>query len=133
MYSSIDLVSHKLAQSMKKHNEKLRDKRRKERSMAKEELAAAELADPDDSFDIESLLVDLDQKYRSGVKYLPKKPLQIVRPKKFTMPPISVEEAVSQLETIDHPFYVFRNKDSNEINVVYRRKEGDVGVIMPEN
>ena len=58
--------------------------------------------------------------------------MSVVKPKSFPMPPITVEEAVLCLYYIDHPFYVFRNKDTNEINVVYKRNSGGVGHIMPE-
>eukprot|EP01039_Chlorochromonas_danica_P001535 gene1535-1673_t len=130
MYASIDLVSHKLARSIKKHNEKINDKHKKERAAFKstvdEEIAA--------DFDEEELLKELDSKYRSVTPAQAfKKPLQLVKPKSFVMPPISVEEAVHALDIyVDHPFYVFRNKETNEINVVYRRNEGGVGLIKPE-
>jgi len=44
---------------------------------------------------------------------------------------MSPEEAVEQLELIGHDFFVFRNDESGEINVVYRRRDGDYGVIEP--
>ena len=55
----------------------------------------------------------------------------IVKTKQFTLHPMSAEEAVEQLELIGHDFFVFRNADSEEINVVYRRRDGDYGVIEP--
>lgn len=49
------------------------------------------------------------------------------------MPPINMDEALAAFSLIDHPFYVFRNQESNEINVLYRRKDGGVGLIMPQS
>jgi putative sigma-54 modulation protein len=55
----------------------------------------------------------------------------IVKTKQFVLNAMSPEEAVEQLELIGHDFFVFRNDDSGEINVVYRRRDGDYGVIEP--
>jgi putative sigma-54 modulation protein len=55
----------------------------------------------------------------------------IVKTKQFTMHPMSAEEAVLQLELIGHDFFVFRHQDTGEINVVYRRRDGDYGLIEP--
>lgn len=55
----------------------------------------------------------------------------IVKTKQFVLHGMSPEEAVEQLELIGHDFFVFRNSDSGEINVVYRRRDGDYGVIEP--
>jgi putative sigma-54 modulation protein len=44
---------------------------------------------------------------------------------------MSAEEAVNQLELVGHDFFVFRNEESNEINVVYRRNDGGYGLIEP--
>jgi putative sigma-54 modulation protein len=57
---------------------------------------------------------------------------QIVRTKQFAMKPMSPEEAVLQLELIGHDFFVFRNSESDEVNVVYRRKGGGYGLIEPQ-
>ena len=46
--------------------------------------------------------------------------------------PISIKEAIFALDYIDHDFYVFRDEDSNEVSVVYKRNAGGVGLIQPE-
>jgi putative sigma-54 modulation protein len=56
---------------------------------------------------------------------------QIVKSKQFAVKPMTAEEAVLQLELIGHDFFVFRNADSGDINVVYRRKAGGYGLIEP--
>jgi putative sigma-54 modulation protein len=56
---------------------------------------------------------------------------QIVKSKQFSVKPMSAEEAVLQLELIGHDFFVFRNADSGDINVVYRRNAGGYGLIEP--
>ena len=55
----------------------------------------------------------------------------IGKTKQFPVKPMSPEEAVLQLELIGHDFFVFRNGDSGEVNVVYRRLEGNYGLIEP--
>jgi putative sigma-54 modulation protein len=55
----------------------------------------------------------------------------IVKTKQFALNPMSAEEAVLQLELVGHDFFVFRNEESNEINVVYRRNDGGYGLIEP--
>jgi putative sigma-54 modulation protein len=57
---------------------------------------------------------------------------QIVRTKQFTVKPMTAEEAVLQLELVGHDFFVFRNADSGEVNVVYRRRQGGYGLIEPQ-
>ncbi len=56
---------------------------------------------------------------------------RIVRTKQFQMKPMSPEEAVLQMELLDHDFYVFTNADTGDINVVYRRRDGNYGLIEP--
>ena len=57
---------------------------------------------------------------------------QIVRTKQFAVKPMSPEEAILQLELVGHDFFVFRNADSEEVNIVYRRRKGGYGLIEPE-
>ena len=56
---------------------------------------------------------------------------RIVRTKQFQMKPMSAQEAVLQLELLDHDFFVFTSADTGDINVVYRRRDGDYGLIEP--
>jgi ribosome hibernation promoting factor len=55
----------------------------------------------------------------------------IVKTKQFSVNPMSAEEAVLQLELVGHDFFVFRNAETDTINVVYRRRDGDYGLIEP--
>ena len=55
----------------------------------------------------------------------------IVKTKQFAVKPMSPEEAVLQLDLIGHDFFVFRNAESGEVNVVYRRRDGGYGLIEP--
>lgn len=57
---------------------------------------------------------------------------KVVKSKKFTVKPMDVEEAILQMNLIGHNFYMFRNSDSGDICVVYRRKDGDYGLLEPE-
>ena len=58
--------------------------------------------------------------------------IRIIRSKKFAIKPMDVEEACIQMELLGHDFFVFRNADTNEVNVVYKRKDGTFGLIEPE-
>ncbi len=57
---------------------------------------------------------------------------EVVRTKRFSMTPMSVEDAILQMEMLGHTFFLFFNTDTNEYNVAYRRNDGDYGLIEPE-
>jgi putative sigma-54 modulation protein len=57
---------------------------------------------------------------------------EIVKTKQFPVKPMSPEEAVLQLELIGHDFFVFQNAETNDVNVVYRRRDGNYGLIEPQ-
>jgi putative sigma-54 modulation protein len=56
----------------------------------------------------------------------------IVKTKQFAVKPMGPEEAVLQLELVGHDFFVFENAETGEVNVVYRRRDGDYGLIEPQ-
>jgi putative sigma-54 modulation protein len=56
----------------------------------------------------------------------------LVRSKRFPVKPMNPEEAAAQMELLGHDFYVFRNAETEEVNVLYRRKDGNYGLIEPE-
>ena len=57
---------------------------------------------------------------------------KVVKVKKFVMKPMSVEEATSQMEILGHDFFIFFNAEDEKVNLVYRRKDNDYGLIQPE-
>mgnify|MGYP003308425925 CR=1 FL=1 len=58
--------------------------------------------------------------------------IRIERVKKFAMKPMDPEEACIQMELSGHNFFVFRNSETDEVNVVYKRKDNSYGLIEPE-
>ena len=58
--------------------------------------------------------------------------IKIVRTKQFDMKPMYPEDACVQMELLGHSFYVFNNAETNEVNVVYKRKTNTYGLIEPE-
>lgn len=58
--------------------------------------------------------------------------IEIRERKQFLLKPMSADEAALQMEMIAHPFFVFKNEDSGQIEVLYKRKDGKYGLIQPE-
>jgi putative sigma-54 modulation protein len=69
-----------------------------------------------------------------GIPVVPPDETQvIVKTKQFAVKPMTPEEAVLQLELIGHDFFVFQNADTNDVNVAYRRRDGNYGLIEPRS
>jgi putative sigma-54 modulation protein len=115
LYASIDLVADKIARQLRKYKEKKHDKSHV-RSRDESPSAVSEI-------DLESL----------STARTPELPAEVVRSKYFTMPPMTVTEALEQLQLVDHDFYVFMNVETNQINVIYERNHGGYGLIQPKN
>lgn len=105
MYVSIDLVEEIIERQLRKYKNKLVEQKQSAVSFNK-------------SF-IEESIQDDDE-------------IKITRSKKFAMKPMDAEEACIQMELLGHSFYVFRNADTDEVNVVYKRKGNTYGLIEPE-
>ncbi|BCJ87888.1 ribosome hibernation-promoting factor, HPF/YfiA family [Effusibacillus dendaii] len=110
MYASIDLVAEKLEGQIRKHKTKLNRRFREAgiRTLFQENGAGPAVAVEEDD--------------ETG---------RIVRVKKFAFKPMTAEEAVLQMDLLGHSFFVFSNAESNEVNVVYRREDGNYGLIEP--
>lgn len=108
LYAAIDVVYDKLKKQIRRYKSKLQD-----RHQYKEE----------------SIRFQTDENYEEDDESLD---IVIERRKKFDMKPMSPEEAVLQMELIEHGFYMFRNLDSDEISIVYRREDGGYGLIEHE-
>lgn len=107
MYTSIDNVIEKLERQMRRHKTKL------ERRMK------------DGNVRFENWVMPVDDEEEDDEQ-------RIVKTKKFAMKPMQTEEAVMQMELLGHSFFVFSNAETEEVNVVYKRKDGNYGLIEPE-
>lgn len=115
MYTSIDQVVEKLERQLKKHKDKL-IQRQREPSSRRSAAAARPL-------ETELSAAELEEEGGLG---------RLVHTKRFAVKPMSPEEACRQMESLGHDFYVFANSETEQVNVVYRRKDGDYGLIEPE-
>jgi putative sigma-54 modulation protein len=117
LYASIDLVASKLTRQLNRFRERQHERSHGpvHRSARDEEAGAATLPPPGSSL--------TDGKEAAT-------PSRGVRRKYFAMPPMSVDSALQQLDVIDHDFFVFRDSDSGQIQVAYRRNHGGYGVIQ---
>ncbi|SFC32472.1 ribosome hibernation-promoting factor, HPF/YfiA family [Clostridium uliginosum] len=105
MYKAIDLVQEKLERQIRKQKTKL--SRKKSGSLKFGEI------------------VDLSPKeYEEESK--------LVKRKKFGVKPMDVEEAILQMELVGHNFFVYQDANSSKVNVVYKRKDGNYGLLDPE-
>ncbi|MDH6059619.1 ribosome-associated translation inhibitor RaiA [Chrysosporum bergii ANA360D] len=114
LYASIDLVADKIARQLRKYKERLQDK--KTNALPTNQVLVPEPVAAD-------LIGDRT----------PELPNEVVRTKYFSMPPMTLTEATQQLQLVGHDFYMFRNCDTGEINVIYERNHGGYGVIQPRN
>ena len=105
MYVSIDLVEEIIERQLKKYKNKLVDKQQGS-SYFKQEYIDKDFMDEDD--------------------------VKIIRTKKFDIKPMYPEDACVQMELLGHNFFVFCNAETDQVNVVYKRKAGTYGLIEPE-
>ncbi len=68
-------------------------------------------------------------KYEAIPEYDHEDDINIVRTKKFELVPMDVDEAIVQMELLQHTFFVFLNMETDSVNVVYRRKDGNYGLL----
>jgi len=104
-YENLDVVLPKLEGQIRKYRTRF-DKHQK--NLAYRESAVYETADRE------------------------QKPAQIVKDKKFKLKPMTIDEAIEEMELLGHSFYVFLEAKSNTVQVIYMRKDGDLGLIQPE-
>ena len=109
MYASIDKVVDKLERQIQKYKKKYFQKPHP--GIEKKRLVNKEVNVEDSESD---------------------KIARIVKTKRFAVKPMSVEEAAMQMDLLGHNFFVFANDNTNKVNVLYKRKDGNFGLIEPE-
>jgi putative sigma-54 modulation protein len=105
LYSSIDLVAEKLERQILRYKERIA-------------MRGGRGADRESQVSVE-------------VRAVAEEP-RVVRTKRFAVKPAAVDEAILQMDLLGHNFYVFRNAATEEVNVLYRRRDGHYGLIEPE-
>ena len=113
LYAAIDVVYDKLNKQLRRYKNRLQDRHQNHESIR---------FHGEDSSEVEPDFNGEDDKLD----------IIIERNKKFDMKPMSAEEAVLQMELIEHDFYMFRNIDTDEISIVYKRRNGGYGMIEHE-
>ena len=108
MYVSIDLVEEVIERQLKKYKNKIIDQKQSAPSLQnfQKEYIEKEIEDDED--------------------------VKIIRTKRFGMKPMYPEDACVQMELLGHNFFVFQNAETEEVNVVYKRKGNTYGLIEPE-
>ena len=115
LYASIDLVASKLSRQLRRYKERHSDHHHSPGHRASSTPTTEAVID---EAQVDGSLLDGKEAHL---------PNPGVRRKYFPMPPMSVEAARHQLDLIDHDFYLFREQESGELQVIYRRNHGEIG------
>jgi putative sigma-54 modulation protein len=111
MYSSIDLAVDKLERQAKKHKEKIKD--HKPGAAQKDRTARYNI-----------LSSQSEEQALRG---------RIIKTESVFIKPMSIDEAIMQIDVMNSDFMVFTNAETQKVNVIYRRRDGNLGLIEPEN
>ena len=116
IFASIDAIVDKMSRQIDRYKgRRFKNKRREAAAGAADaDLAASTLP--------EEAEVDAEETFGD-----------VVRTKRFVVQPMSQEEAIEQMELLGHDFFVFYSLDAKAMNVIYRRKDGNYGLLQPEN
>jgi putative sigma-54 modulation protein len=122
MYASIDLVADKIERQLRKYKTRYYQKGINQKVHRKEDQLPVDVGAQDDHDAVISKEIDAES-------FRPK----IVRSKRFPLKPMNPEEACKHMDLLGHDFYMFINSDTDEVNTVYHRRDGNYGLIEPES
>jgi len=124
--AAVDRVVDKLGRQVRRVHEK-----RTDRKGPRPELVVVDAVGATDP-DLPDLDLDLDLEDADGDEAERDRLTGLVRTKRFSLKPMDVDEAIEQMELLGHDFYLFHNADESTLSVLYRRKSGDYGLLLPE-
>jgi putative sigma-54 modulation protein len=125
LYSAIDAASDKLEQRARKHTDKLKSHKLPARSPRRRGRIPDVIEPPPTSLGLRVDVIRADTFSRRNGP-------EIIKTTRMPVKPMSVEEAVMQMDLMSNDFLVFRNAADDSLAVVYRRKDGNYGLIAPE-
>ncbi|KAF5836282.1 hypothetical protein DUNSADRAFT_6159 [Dunaliella salina] len=137
LYAAIDVVCDKLSRKMTKIKEKAIAKgkwpgRAADKSIAKEE-EEEEYNEYLSEVMYETAVFDREERLRQELEQLNKTfPSTVRRFKVLELDPVSLDDAIDEMEQVGHDFFVYRDLESDQIQVVYRRAEEGYGIIIPK-
>lgn len=108
MYACIDKTMDKIVRQIRRHRTKLEKRLKVTASEIEKDIAPEEVEAVEDA-------------------------RELVRVKRFAVKPMTVEDAIAQMEMLGHSFFLFLNAETETTCVVYRREDGNYGLLMPEN
>jgi putative sigma-54 modulation protein len=115
LYGAIDEVQKVLERQIKRYKDKFwrRDRARRQRDFVVEPEPAIAIAEP-----------EVEDEAPAGP--------EVIRTKQFTLRPMLVDDAIEQMELLGHNFFVFQDAENQRLSILYRRRDGNYGLIVPE-
>lgn len=118
MYAAIDIAAAKIVRQLRKYKTRMIDKRK--RTDVGEAEVITTMTGAGKELDIEALMDELTED-------------DIVKRKEITYTVCTEEEALARMDMLDHDFYIYTDRDSNDIHLLYKRHDGAYGKLTPKN
>ena len=118
MFAAIDVAAAKIARQLRKFKTRVQSKRTKKNEQLSD--LQREDAHPESDLDLDRLMEELTQD-------------EIVRRKKIQYSPLTEDEALVEIDLLGHDFFVYTDRDSGDVHVMYRRGDGTLGLLTPDN
>lgn len=119
MFAAIDVTAAKIARQLRKFKTRVNSKRKKktEADIAIRDVDAVKKED--NELDLDALMEELSND-------------EVIRRKKVKYTPMTEDEALVQIDLLGHDFFIYTDRDSNDVHIMYRRSNGGYGIISPK-
>lgn len=117
MFAAIDVAAAKIARQLRKFKTRIKDKRKKKTEQ--DIKIEREDTHPETDLDLDKLMEELSDN-------------EIVRRKKVKYTPLTEDEAMVQMDLLGHDFFIYTDRDTDEVSILYRRSDGSYGLLTPD-